>query len=129
MPSPSPTTTRAVKLKRRPPFTTLATRLIATTRSTYAVLSAPPRPPSRPPPRRSFEPRSPPRCPRWAPLMSGSSSLVCVSGVTLRSERQTTLAGAVGQGCDSAVVLVAGAVEDHALHTSRLGALGHELTH
>ena len=33
VPSPSPTTTRAVKLKRRPPFTTLATRLIATTRS------------------------------------------------------------------------------------------------
>ena len=33
MPLPSPTTTTALKLKRRPPFTTLATRLICTTRS------------------------------------------------------------------------------------------------
>src|SRR5258708_1865766 len=32
-PLPSPTTTSAVKLKRRPPWTTLATRLMATTRS------------------------------------------------------------------------------------------------
>src|SRR4030095_8598645 len=32
-PRPSPTTTRAVNEKRRPPFTTLATRLIETTRS------------------------------------------------------------------------------------------------
>src|SRR3712207_4258924 len=33
MPFSSPTTTRAVKEKRRPPLTTLATRLISTTRS------------------------------------------------------------------------------------------------
>src|SRR3954447_5053330 len=65
MPSPSPTTTRAVKLKRRPPWTTLATRLMATTRSTYWLFSAPPRRSSRPPPRRS----PPERCPRWGPLM------------------------------------------------------------
>ncbi len=32
-PAPSPTTTSAVKLNRRPPLTTLATRLIETTRS------------------------------------------------------------------------------------------------
>src|SRR3546814_417688 len=125
MPSPSPTITRAVKLKRRPPLTTLATRLIATTRSTYAVLSAcwPPRP-SRP--RRSPPPwRSPPaRCPRWGPLMRTTSSLSCLS---LRSERQAALAGAIGKGRDTAVVLVAGAVEDHALDASCLGALGDEL--
>src|SRR4051794_30209649 len=65
MPSPSPTTTRAVKLKRRPPWTILATRLMATTRSTYWLFSAPPRRSSRPPPRRS----PPERCPRWGPLM------------------------------------------------------------
>src|SRR5579859_4584912 len=60
MPLPSPTTTKAVKLNRRPPWTTLATRLMVTTRSRYAVpLSAPPRRSSRrsrrsppPPPRR-----------------------------------------------------------------------------
>src|SRR5215471_2749530 len=67
MPLPSPTTTRAVKLKRRPPWTTLATRLMVTTRSRYAVpLSAPPRRSSRrsrrsppPPPRRGAAITSP----------------------------------------------------------------------
>src|SRR5690606_24970760 len=39
MPLPSPTTTRAVKLKRRPPFTTLETRLMVTTRSRNWLLS------------------------------------------------------------------------------------------
>jgi hypothetical protein len=39
-PAPSPTTTSAVKLKRRPPLTTLATRLIATTRSSKGLRSA-----------------------------------------------------------------------------------------
>src|SRR4030095_335407 len=57
MPSPSPTITRAVKLKRRPPLTTLATRLIATTRSRCGVFSAGGGPP--PPPRRLF-PRAAP---------------------------------------------------------------------
>src|SRR4051795_8517484 len=64
LPSPSPTTTSAVKLNRRPPLTTLATRLIVTTRSRYRVFSTwsrPPRPPSRPPrPRPSRPPLSPP---------------------------------------------------------------------
>src|SRR3954470_7788476 len=35
LPAPSPTTTSAVKEKRRPPLTTLATRLMAITRSSY----------------------------------------------------------------------------------------------
>src|SRR5574338_795824 len=37
-PAPSPTTTTALKLKRRPPLTTLATRLIWTTRSSSVSL-------------------------------------------------------------------------------------------
>src|ERR1700742_669160 len=114
MPSPSPTTTRAVKLKRRPPWTTLATRLIATTRSTYWLFSAPP-------PRRSSRPRpwrSPPRCPRWAPLMRCSSSYSVVLG--RRSEGQAALTGGIGQGRDAAVVLVARAVEDHGLDARAL---------
>src|SRR3954447_17364802 len=118
MPSPSPTTTRAVKLNRRPPWTTLATRLIATTRSTYWLFSAPP-------PRRSSRPRpwrSPPRCPRWAPLMRCSSSLFCRA-----SEGQAALTGGIGQGRDTAVVLVAGAVEDHAVDSGGLGTFGDEL--
>src|SRR3954453_16849894 len=108
MPSPSPTITSAVKLNRRPPLTTLATRLMATTRSMYAVLSPPC-------PRRSSRPRdrSPPPVRRWAPLMILVlllvSRLVSMAG---SSERQAAFAGAVGQGRDPAVVLVAGPVED-----------------
>src|SRR5262245_15012180 len=119
MPSPSPTTTRAVKLKRRPPWTTLATRLIATTRSTYWLFSAPPRRSSRPPPRRS----PPERCPRWAPLMR--CPLPCLS--TWVSEGQAALTGGIGQGRDATVVLVARTVEDHGLDARALCALGHEL--
>src|SRR5215217_1405876 len=37
LPAPSPTTTSAVKENRRPPLTTLATRLMAMTRSTYGL--------------------------------------------------------------------------------------------
>src|SRR3978361_372654 len=69
MPSPSPTITRAVKLKRRPPLTTFATRLMATTRSMYWFLSSPPPRPPRPP-------RPPPRSPRWGPLMGSTSSVL-----------------------------------------------------
>src|SRR5665647_3430693 len=62
-PCPSPTATSALKLKRRPPFTTLATRLIATTFSIRSLCSrsprlSPPRPP--PPPRPRSEPGPPP---------------------------------------------------------------------
>src|SRR5678816_3445687 len=48
-PYPSPTATSALNEKRRPPFTTLATRLIAITFSTRSLPS--PRPPSPGPPR------------------------------------------------------------------------------
>src|SRR4051794_35300348 len=129
MPSPSPTTTRAVKLKRRPPWTTLATRLMATTRSTYWLFSAPP-------PRRSSRPRpwrSPPRCPRWAPLIRCSSSLSfdavkVLSGAVGWSEAQAAFAGAIGQGSDAAVVLVTCTVEDHGVDARALGTLRHELS-
>src|SRR3954454_7279302 len=127
MPSPSPTTTSAVKLNRRPPLTTLATRLMATTRSTYAVFSAgppsrPPRPPRRPP-------ESPPVAPRrWGPGISRSSSR-CVRGCACGrgSQDQPRLAGAVGDGRDPAGVAVATPVEHDRLDAGVLGALGHQL--
>src|SRR3954463_5515608 len=126
MPSPSPTITRAVKLKRRPPFTTLATRLIATTRSMKAVLSAP-----WPPRRSSRLPRpDPPPAPvrRWDPLMSNYLfSFLRRSSCRLRSQREATLAGTVGQGGDPSVVLVARAVEHDALDAGRLRPLGDKL--
>src|SRR5687768_775141 len=76
-PLPSPTATSALNEKRRPPFTTLATRLIATTFSSRSEPSRawespprPPRPPSRPPPSRPPRP-PPPSPPRPAPRPPG----------------------------------------------------------
>src|SRR3954452_2212130 len=43
------------------------------------------------------------------------------------SEREAALAGAVGEGRDAAVVLVAGAVEDHTVDPGRARALRDEL--
>src|SRR3954453_23356101 len=43
------------------------------------------------------------------------------------SERQPAFAGAVSECCDAAVVLVAGAVEHHAVDTGGPGPLGDEL--
>src|SRR5690349_17276471 len=99
MPFSSPTTTRAVKEKRRPPLTTLATRLISTTRS-------------------------------WRSRPAGETDL---SGAAIRGflrveglEGQAALAGALGQRLDTAVVLVAAAVEDGGLDARGLRALGQQ---
>src|SRR4051794_38676077 len=116
VPSPSPTITRAVKLKRRPPLTTLATRLIVTTFSMYCDFSAP-RPLSRP------RPPPPPR--RCCPLMRHSSRLRKLQWWS--SELQSALAGAVGHSRHASRVLVAGAVEDDRSDSGGLGAVGHEL--
>ena len=62
LPCPSPTATSALNEKRRPPFTTLATRLIAITFSTRSLPSRPPSPPG--PPRPPRWPSPPPRPPR-----------------------------------------------------------------
>src|SRR3954453_6620860 len=47
--------------------------------------------------------------------------------VRVRSEAQAALTGAVRQGRDATVVLVAGPVEDHAVDPGRLGPLDHQL--
>src|SRR5258706_11004575 len=60
-PCPSPTATSALNEKRRPPFTTLATRLMAITFSTSSL------PPSPRPPSRSRPLPSRPLPPRWPP--------------------------------------------------------------
>src|SRR5215469_1913154 len=120
MPLPSPTTTRAVKLNLRPPLTTLATRLIVTTRSRYtACFSLPPR--SRRSSRRSR--RSPPPWPprRGPPGISCSFLESCRS-----SQRQPGFPRAVREGGDAAVVLVAATVEDHRGDARGLRPLGDE---
>src|SRR3712207_4458598 len=98
MPFSSPTTTSAVNEKRRPPLTTLATRLISTTRSCRS------------------EPRS----------RSRVRSLDAI-WMTHRSDRhleaEAALARAVRQRLDLAVVAVAAPVEDARLDAGGLRAL------
>src|SRR5919198_1282210 len=115
LPLPSPTTTRAVKEKRRPPLTTLATRLIATTRSSNCDLGASSRL-SRP--RSSRGGRLP--CPPGPRRGAGAIELPpCVS-----LEVQAALAGSLGQRAHAAVVLEAAAVEHHRGDAGRPGPLG-----
>src|SRR6478609_6014632 len=120
MPSPSPTTTSAVKLNRRPPLTTLATRLIVTTRSRCGFFSGAfcPRPPSR---RSRRSPRSlpPVRAPRCGPGIRWSLRLRSSC-----SEFQSGFAGRLGECRDTSGVGVAAPVEDDLAHARRLGGLG-----
>src|SRR3954466_2460519 len=96
----SPTTTRAVNEKRRPPLTTLATRLISTTRSW----------------------RSWPCGPR--PALSRVLSLLAIAlNVADPLEAEPCLPGAFGQQADLAVVAVAAAIEHAGLDARVLGPL------
>src|SRR5215475_11457160 len=127
MPLPSPTTTSAVKLNLRPPWTTLATRLMVTTRSRYAV------PLSAPPPRRSSRRsrRSPPPLPGPEPRRAGAAIRLSFSRYSCsrscRSQFQSALARAVGERREPAVVGVAAAVEDHGADPGGGSALGNKL--
>src|SRR5215470_6058961 len=101
-PFASPTTTSALKLKRRPPFTTFATRLMWTTFS----LSSTPRSSTM---RRWLGP--PPIC------------AICV----VSSELEAALAGALGDRLHAAVVQESVAVEDDARDALLLAAARDEL--
>src|SRR5665213_355523 len=90
----SPTTTSAVNEKRRPPLTTLATRLISTTRSWRS---------------------------RPAPLTVLSMRMRIGKG---SSEREPALPRSLRKRLDLAVIEVAAAVEDHARDAGGLTALG-----
>src|SRR5213079_2307850 len=100
MPFSSPTTTSAVKEKRRPPLTTLATRLISTTRSWRSR-------------------------PAW--LTVRSMVWIGMKFVRVGLEGQPGFARCLCQRLDASVVLIAAAVEDGALDARRLGALGERL--
>src|SRR6266516_53261 len=91
----SPITTSAVKEKRRPPLTTLATRLISTTRSFNSRLSY------------------------------SRTSLK----IGPHSKFQSSLARAIGERLDPAVVEVAAAVEHAALDPGLLRVRGEQLAH
>src|SRR5690606_13069070 len=106
-----------VKLKRRPPCTTLATRLMATTRSMYAVFSALP---SRRLSRRSRRSLCGPPPRRCGPAMIPSL-------LRTRLQRQSTVAGTVSHRGHPAVVVVARAVEDSTFDACGTRPLGYEL--
>ena len=104
----SPTTTSAAKPKRLPPFTTLATRLIATSLSTNSP---------------SSRSRS-----RRAPLaLRAALAAICLPCLPSPQNCQAALAGGVGQRLDPAVIEIAAAVENDLLDPGGLGALGDQL--
>src|SRR4051794_36523050 len=136
MPFSSPTTTSAVKENRRPPLTTLATRLISTTRSWRSRLddetdlSGAGMAPSRVAVRWSIPRSARPLGPAsWMPGGAGRRGIVAAPQTpsdgadpaprdsaggswgswNRPSELEAALAGAFGQGLDTAVVLVAAA--------------------
>src|SRR3954468_21348753 len=110
----SPTITSAAKPKRRPPFTTLATRLMCTSLSTNSLGSRwPPR--SRPPPSR---------------LGSRAIRIFSLFGQFARPhplEIQAAFARGVGERLDAPVVAVAAAIEHDVLDALLDRALGDEL--
>src|SRR5215211_5174067 len=105
----SPTTTSAAKPKRRPPFTTFATRLICTSLSTNSLS-------------RSSRSRSRPiRAISSIPFWFGRAALIT------RLECQATFARRIGQGLDPTVIEEGAAIEHDLLHAFGGGAFGHEL--
>src|SRR4051795_11860352 len=99
--------TSAAKPNRRPPFTTLATRLMLTSFSANSLSS------------RSRGWPSPPSRLRRSP---------CVRAIALPSEIEPALAGGVGQGLHPAMIHIGAAIEHDALDAGCLGALGDQLS-
>src|SRR5687767_5777266 len=105
--SSSPTATRAVKEKRRPPLTTLATRLISITRSW----------------------RSSPRGLTVSTLVVLEPFMAAVQGSgDGSSETQPLLPGALGESLNAAVVLVAATIKDAGGDARLAGPLGQQLS-
>src|SRR5258705_581692 len=131
-PLPSPTTTRAAKPNRRPPFTTLATRLMCTSLSIRSLsrssLSRPrprPRSRSRPPP--SLESRC---CPSRAISLSSTSSYYRSYAVAMNPlELEAAFTGRVCEPIDAPMINIAATVEHDLGDARRLGALGNLLAH
>src|SRR5229473_2000588 len=97
--------TSAAKPKRRPPLTTLATRLMPTSFSVNSLSSR----------SRGWRSPSPPLRPSR-----------CVRAIGSLSEIEPAFAGSIGQGLDPAVIEIGAAVEHDPLDPGRLGALGEQ---
>src|SRR5262245_208893 len=100
--SSSPTATRAVNEKRRPPLTTLATRLISITRSCRSR-------------------------PLGLTVSIAMERMRVEDELARSSELEAPLAGALGDGGDAPVETVSTPVEDAGLDPRSLGALGEQL--
>src|SRR5215218_7801624 len=101
--SSSPTATSTVNENRRPPLTTLATRLISITRSCRSR-------------------------PLGLTLSTAMESMRVDDGCGRTSELQPSFARPFGDGGDTPVVAVAAAVEDAGLDPGALGPLGEQLS-
>src|SRR5881296_3250246 len=142
-PRPSPTTTSAVNENRRPPLTTLATRLMETTRSFSSstlgsILASATRfslgrrglrPPLDSPANTRERAAAPSRLPLtgeggFAPLSTPPRT----RGATGRLENEPAGASRVGKRLHAPVVHIAAAIEYHALDSLRLRLLGQELS-
>src|SRR6058998_3072350 len=129
-PRPSPTTTSAVNENRRPPLTTLATRLMETTRSfnsstlgsilASATRFSLGRRGLRPP----LDSPANTREREAAPLSTPPRT----RGATGRLENKPAGASRVGERLHAPVVHIAAAIEYHALDSLRLRLLGQELS-
>src|SRR5881628_1284188 len=95
-PRPSPTTTSAVNENRRPPLTTLATRLMDTTRSVSSST--------------------------LGSIFASATHVLLIS----ESKHEPACARRVGKRLDPPVVLVAAAIEHHPLDPATLGVLREE---
>src|SRR5215831_11387270 len=102
----SPTTTRAAKPNRRPPFTTFATRLMLTSFSVNSLSS------------RSRDCRSPSPRPRRSP---------CVRAMLTPLKVETAVAGRVGQSFHPAVKEIGAPIKYHPFNSCRSCPLGDEL--
>src|SRR3954454_19381623 len=102
--SSSPTATRAVNENRRPPLTTLATRLISITRSCRSR-------------------------PLGLTLSTAIEPVRVEDERRVPSEAQASLSRPFGNRRDAAMEAVSPAVEDAGLHSGLLGPLGEQLAH
>src|SRR5262252_3850623 len=102
----SPTTTRAAKPKRRPPFTTLATRLMLTSFSVNSVSS---------------------RSRACLSLSARPRRSLCVRAMPVPSEIESALTGGIGQGFHPAVKEISATIEHDPLDPSCSGSLCDEL--
>src|SRR3954469_9625662 len=111
-PFSSPTTTSAAKPKRRPPFTTLATRLMWTSLSVNSLS-------------RSSRSR---RCGSRAMILFQLVLVLQFQSCRSSSEIEAALARGVGQRLDPAVIEIAAAIEHDLLHALCRRALGEPLS-